>query len=688
MREVSTSSKMPDFAVYDGRVITSDDIYKYSIDKNSDFKCFVCEKPVHFRQSRNAEKNYTDHFYHPNTVKDTHIECEKVTREVVGDATTWHSKLSSLVHANAREVVRKRDTVKHIVDVFDASDNTGVEFQNSPISVEAIRSRDATTFVDWIFNVESQYMRKVEIGDKILCEIPHENWEKAVKAVTNNVYLYTGTTEWILLEDTESYRIEVDGRLRNVWLGSPCSFREVYETTCLHNTLTDDGKEYFERLPTTLLTVRNIFARCKKSMFLLDDVHREYINTHKFAKNDIVAIKSVAGSGKTTTLLKLANIHSKKRILYLAFNKALITEIESKIRKDGIKNLYPKTFDALLVSCYKTVKKSDPHIVTLNPQTVQDVIPWLKGKPYPIRKTCVDKFIKFCQQPEYSDPMAYFEASCDTPQRLVDGLWKQAISCQLVTFETLRKVSLIQHWLSAVNDQYDMVMIDETQDFDAMMLSMLMTDTTIPKIFVGDPMQSIYQWRGCINGFDFMPNSALVIEFYSTFRIGDPACESIRSMFRDCWMISKSKNKTVLSDEMPAENYVYLFRTWRHLLTTAKTTKNIWICNLDAKIAQIRKQHERLQNKRFDDDKYEDDLPQFLKTLTKEDLDVLIDTIYENTVIQSKAHIKMYTIHSYKGLEADYIRIGNDLEEGDDNLRYVALTRGMKCIVNDARHSE
>lgn len=674
---------MPDFAVYNDQVITSDDIYKHGIDKNSDFKCFVCEKSVHFRQSRNAEKNYTDHFYHPNTTKNTHIECEKVTRETVGDVTTWHSTLSNLVQQDAREVIRKRDNVKHIVDVFDASDNTGVEFQNSPISVEAIRSRDATTFVDWIFNVESQYMRKVEIGDKILCEIPHDNWENAVKAVINNVYLYTGSNEWILLEDRESYHIEVDGKVRNVWLGSPCTFEEVYVTTCLHNTLTQEGKEYFERLPNNLITVRNIFARCKKSMFLLDDIHREYINNHQFTKNDIVAIKSVAGSGKTTTLLTLAKVHSTKRILYLAFNKALITEIESKIRKDGIKNLYPKTFDALLVSCYKAVKKSGPPIITLTPQTVQDSIPWLKGKAYPIRKTCVDKFIEFCQQPEYTDPMEYFEAGGDKPRPLVNDLWKKALSCQLVTFETLRKISLLQHWLKSVNEQYDMIMIDETQDFDMMMLSMLLNDTTIPKIFVGDPMQSIYQWRGCINGFDYMPKTALTIEFYSTFRIGDPACESIRNMFDNCWMISKSKNATVLSDEMPDEKYIYLFRTWKHLLTTAKTTKNIWISNFDLKVAQIRIQHERIQKKHYTDDKYEDDLPKFLKTLTKEELDDLIDTIYENFVLPSKANVKLYTIHSYKGLEDDYIRIGNDLEEGDDNLRYVALTRGRKCTVED-----
>ena len=36
----------------------------------------------------------------------------------------------------------------------------------------------------------------------------------------------------------------------------------------------------------------------------------------------------------------------------------------------------------------------------------------------------------------------------------------------------------------------------------------------------------------------------LIIEFYSTFRIGNPACELITKEIDDCWMISKSKNET------------------------------------------------------------------------------------------------------------------------------------------------
>jgi superfamily I DNA/RNA helicase len=50
----------------------------------------------------------------------------------------------------------------------------------------------------------------------------------------------------------------------------------------------------------------------------------------------------------------------------------------------------------------------------------------------------------------------------------------------------------------------------------------------------------------------------------------------------------------------------------------------------------------------------------------------------------------MYTIHSYKGLEDDNIRIANDIEDEageDENLYYVALTRGMKFIVEDKKVS-
>jgi superfamily I DNA/RNA helicase len=231
-------------------------------------------------------------------------------------------------------------------------------------------------------------------------------------------------------------------------------------------------------------------------------------------------------------------------------------------------------------------------------------------------------------------------------------------------------------------------MIDETQDFDMIMLKMLLNDTTIPKIFVGDPKQSIYDFRGCINAFNYLPNEALVIEFYSTFRVGNPACEIIRSKFNDCWMVSKSINETHFIDKFDDnEKYVYLFRSWRVLLQTAEKTNNIWIYNFDKKINEIRNLHKKLQNRNNfdeDDDKFEDDLPKFLTSITSYQLEQMLNNITNNIVNCEDSIIQFYTTHSYKGMENNNIRLANDIDLLDDeNIYYVAITRGMKKIIID-----
>ena len=126
---------MPGIAVLDNKIITTEDIYKFNIEKSSPFLCFTCDKSLNFRQSRNADNNYTDHFYHPNTIKDTHIECEKNTLERLNNNDTWHNKLSNFIEQESREVIRRNDAIKHIVDAYDSFNDMGIEFQNSPIKL-------------------------------------------------------------------------------------------------------------------------------------------------------------------------------------------------------------------------------------------------------------------------------------------------------------------------------------------------------------------------------------------------------------------------------------------------------------------------------------------------------------------------------------------------------------------------
>jgi ATP-dependent exoDNAse (exonuclease V) beta subunit len=220
------------------------------------------------------------------------------------------------------------------------------------------------------------------------------------------------------------------------------------------------------------------------------------------------------------------------------------------------------------------------------------------------------------------------------------------------------------------------------------MLKIILEDTTIPKVFVGDPKQAIYEWKGSINAFDRLPSNTLTLEFYSTFRVGSPACDEIRDKFENCWMISKSKNNTILENSIiPDEKYVYLFRNWKNLLRSAEHIKKIWIHNYDSQIEYIKRLHTKLQISKLDEDEldeFSDDLPKFLLKMSLEELEKLINNIERNIVSKKESEVNMYTIHSYKGLEDDIIRIYNDIDiKKESNLYYVALTRGKKRIILD-----
>ena len=453
--------------------------------------------------------------------------------------------------------------------------------------------------------------------------------------------------------------------------------------------MTEKNIDYFRSKELEIEKVKIIYGRNELSMKILDKLHRKYVNMHKFTTNEIVAIKSVAGSGKTTTLLKLSKIHKKKRILYLAFNKSLILDIKTKLRKQKITNMYPKTFDSLMRNIYITNKDIEPNITYLKPQTISQIVPWFDRKPYNIKKYYCNHFAKFCQQTEFNDIEKYCLNKFQCKKPLLAQLWEKVLSNKLVTFDSIRKLGQINHWSkNYIDKKFDMIFIDEAQDFDNIMLSILLEDTTIPKLFVGDTRQAIYEWRGCINAFDKLPDGTLFIEFYSTFRIGEPACKKIRDKFEDCWMISNNDNKTVLEYNVePSENYTYLFRSWKSLLTTAKNTKNIWIYGYDKQIEFIKRLHNKLQFSKLsvnELNEFSDDLPAFLLKLSKEELEDLLSSIENNIVDKKTSIVKMYTIHSYKGLEDDIIRIYNDIDiMNEENIYYVALTRGMKQIILD-----
>lgn len=535
-----------------------------------------------------------------------------------------------------------------------------------------------------IIDVTLETIYKVKIGKFIVCTIPSNNSQltEILNEYEGSIFLYTKYKELLKLENKKEYYIEVNKNILNVWLSNIIDQQDLnYPTEIVEKCEINN-----ENIPI----IDVIYAKCNNSMYFLDKLYRNYINKHKFKKNEIVAIKSVAGSGKTTTLLELAKIHSTKKILYLAFNKSLIVEIKDKIGRQKINNLFPVTFDALMREVFiSKTKIEDMCVVDLKPQTLPNIIEWFSNKPYSVKDFYTKAFTRFCNQIQYKDIKEFSIKVMGNEKKLLNEMWKMVLNYQFITFDSIRKMVEMNEWCKGyIDNKYDMIFIDESQDFDGIMLKILLEHTTLPKLFVGDPNQAIYEWRGCINAFDKLPEETLFLQFYSTFRVGNPACEFISEKFDDIMMISKSENITVVDyDFVPLEPYVYLFRSWKCLLQTAQELENIWIYNFDGQIDMIKKLHNKLQFAKLDEEEmneFSDDLPRFLLSLSKEDLQRMIETIERNMTRREQSHVQMYTIHSYKGLENDIIRIYNDIDiHKERNLYYVALTRGKKQIILD-----
>lgn len=556
---------------------------------------------------------------------------------------------------------------------------------------------------DWVCDISKykEYIKRLSTAPNFcVCVIPDEEWVKNVTQVERNLFLQTGYKECVWLVDTTIMKAEINNQIYTVWIGEICKLKDIINNTGLRYILTKEDRKTLLLSNTTekMPKLESLKARCEKSMYMFDEIHRKYIDKFDFKINDIVAVKSVAGSGKTTTLLSLARNKPKTKILYMAFNKSLINEINTKIKTHNIQNLNPCTFDSLMYKLYINQGKLIDKISNLNPYLLTE-LGLMSSESYREKKTVCDIFDDFCASIEYHDIYSYCSNKSEPKPseqhtKILIVLWEKAKECQLITFNIIRKLAYINNWCYPyIDTHYDMIMIDETQDFDLMMLQMLLNDTTIPKLFVGDPNQSIYKFRGNIDAFDYLPSSSKIIEFYSTFRVGNPACKEIAEQIPNCWMISKSDHVTKLVSNFSPKcsKYTYLFRTWRHLLQSASKIEHVWINNYERKKADIQKMHKynmRYKNTTIDASMEDTDLPKFLKSITSRDLDKLFEEIEANLVSYEKSKVKCYTIHAYKGLEDDYVRISGDVladreilakpeKAQERNLYYVAITRGM-----------
>lgn len=235
-------------------------------------------------------------------------------------------------------------------------------------------------------------------------------------------------------------------------------------------------------------------------------------------------IEAVAGSGKTSTIVELMYyLGSNLRVLFLAFNKAIATELASRIPKNaeactlhslGYKALAKTVRGRLFVNKGKTYFLAadvlgvvDGRKVELTEEEAHDnrmkrVLANLVDKLIGLAKNCLIGPDQIGSQ--WRD-LAYnfdIEIPRDIPgiERLdsvLETVYRQDLNDSSINFDDM---IFRPAYNNLPVDSADVVMVDESQDLNAAQMRMLenmrVTNPRVRFIFVGDSKQAIYGFRG------------------------------------------------------------------------------------------------------------------------------------------------------------------------------------------------
>ncbi len=301
---------------------------------------------------------------------------------------------------------------------------------------------------------------------------------------------------------------------------------------------------------------------------------------HLFASGGDMILVAVAGSGKTTTLELLAR-STTKRLLYLAFNRALKEEASRRFPA----NTKVYTFHGL---AYRQTVARDSRLEAklragggqLRLRHLADLFP--RANPvllYGIKAT-LENFVRSQESAPGAQhiPPTYVEAR----SFLSEAAWKREVEVILWGVERAWKKMVdpndpfplshdayLRMWNEAggnLSSLADALLVDEAQDLDPLVRGFLSRQPGAQRVYVGDPRQQIYAWRGAVNAMEDLPASSRRTLSWS-FRFGPEVALAVRHLTslphvaRPIFMEGKAPWSTRVDTEVPRPPFALLART-------------------------------------------------------------------------------------------------------------------------------
>jgi hypothetical protein len=271
-------------------------------------------------------------------------------------------------------------------------------------------------------------------------------------------------------------------------------------------------------------------------MKLIKPTDEQLITLDAVSSGATVKVKAYAGAGKTSQLRMIANRFSSKRGLYLSFNKDIATDARKKFpRNVTCKTVHSVAYGATdkSLTTRLNLPKEPPHHLASRYGLGPVRVPTIIGKnielsAFQVGRLVADGAARFCRSAQ-DEPESWHIP--------VDEMITESAA------EELRSMLLpfvVRHWNESIDrngktaitpDVYlktwersrpqigaDFILLDEAQDSDGLMLSVLRRQEHAQIIYVGDPYQQIYEWRGAVNAMEHI--KARECTLTESFRFG------------------------------------------------------------------------------------------------------------------------------------------------------------------------
>ena len=443
-------------------------------------------------------------------------------------------------------------------------------------------------------------------------------------------------------------------------------------------------------------------------------------------------IMAYAGAGKTSTLKLISeNLHG--RGLYLAFNKAIATEAQGKfpahVRCQTFHSLAYRHVDRMITQkigkpimpavrlgeIFKLPSLKVRHInglltVTLTATTLANYI-----------KNAVANFCttssnypapRHIKLPEWMNQKDADELR-DILYPAVENLWLQSIDPR--HSEGIGHHIYLKLWaLSNPSIPADFILFEEAQDADPLMMGILFKQPS-QVVYVGDPHQQIYEWRGAINAMERLPypESRLTQSFRFGEKIADVANILLKTLQEQIPLTGNPMQKSMIGTLASAQKNVILCRTnvnaLEHLLEGQKIGKRP-ILNADSNsILQFCEGAEKLKSnqsahnvsalmhfknwqevREFSEQEEGSYLKPWVRVIDRYGTGA-ISLAIKKQANEQNPHYGICTAHKAKGLEWKNVEISDDfiyqdkktsLSIAKEELRllYVACTRAQEIL--------